>query len=547
VHFLYYIDKDRGESEGVVTLAGFALLKPVVVAMWVVLASSNSPSASETESFHVSSEWILEEAAGIGNPWFAWTPSWFNRTSIAIDSKDMPHIAYQNLETLAINYSYKDETGKWQTETVVEAEVGGASPALALTTNDAPVICYHNLTLRGLSCAFSENSGWKHATVDAPIVPLGNDFSLALDAWNRPHLAYYEVGDDTRYAWWNGTSWNITVLRDGEDSVTVSISMDLDLSNRPHIALGSLGGSERGLWYYRLKGTKWDKEVIDSSRAGGIFSIDLNDTGSPHLAMRDPFRRVPLYVYKDASSWRFRYVDLGARAGFGSFSLDSNGKPHVVYTDRNQYDLRYAHVDNGSWKNETVDSDGRVGFLPSIAMDKNNIPHISYIDLTDKLLMYATKKKKVEARIDIDPDTLNLKSRGKWLTCYIELSGGHDPRDVKASTILLNNILRPELDPRYGFVKSEESYIVDHNGNGVLERMVKFDRQKVIEILSPGVTVTLTVAGQLSDGTPFEGSDTIRIIERFWPIQTRFADTFWQEDYVGLRILHFRGNVEVKS
>jgi len=41
--------------------------------------------------------------------------------------------------------------------------------------------------------------------------------------------------------------------------------------------------------------------------------------------------------------------------------------------------------------------------------------------------------------------------------------------------------------------------------------MVKFDRTEVQELLELGAEVTMTVTGGVA-GTPFEGSDTIRVI-----------------------------------
>lgn len=115
--------------------------------------------------------------------------------------------------------------------------------------------------------------------------------------------------------------------------------------------------------------------------------------------------------------------------------------------------------------------------------------------------------------IDIDPNTLNFKSKGKWITCYIELPESYDVANIVVSIILLEDALPPELNPKYGFVTDPDSYIMDHDNDGIMERMVKFDRSEVEDMLSPG-TYNLKVTGELADGTVFEGySDEIRMIE----------------------------------
>lgn len=140
--------------------------------------------------------------------------------------------------------------------------------------------------------------------------------------------------------------------------------------------------------------------------------------------------------------------------------------------------------------------------------------------------LVETAPEEIEAELDCGPKTLNLGSMGNWITCYIELPEGYDPKDIDANSILMNEILSPELDPKYGFVVSEDSYVVDHDGDGILERMVKFDRSEVqkIAILSPQWRITMT--GGLYDGTDFVGHDTIAIIlHRAKP----FAGMEWAE------------------
>ncbi len=121
----------------------------------------------------------------------------------------------------------------------------------------------------------------------------------------------------------------------------------------------------------------------------------------------------------------------------------------------------------------------------------------------------------IPATIDIDPDTLNLKSHkmmrhGRWVTSYIELPEGYDVADINVSTVLLDDAISAELRP---------SNIGDYDRDGIPDLMVKFDRPDMIDLvkalnLDLPTDVELTVTGSLADGTQFEGSDTIRVIEK---------------------------------
>ena len=119
-----------------------------------------------------------------------------------------------------------------------------------------------------------------------------------------------------------------------------------------------------------------------------------------------------------------------------------------------------------------------------------------------------------EPTLDIDPDTLNLRSKGRWITAYIEIYDGRDVRDIDISTLLLNETIPAESRP---------TAIGDHDEDGNPDLMVKFNRsdvQKYIEGLNLsggqagrfGYEVTLTLTGMFNDGTVFECSDTIRVL-----------------------------------
>lgn len=108
----------------------------------------------------------------------------------------------------------------------------------------------------------------------------------------------------------------------------------------------------------------------------------------------------------------------------------------------------------------------------------------------------------IPAIIDIDPDTLNLNSKIKWVTAYINFPEGYDVADIDVSTV--------ELWYEGNSVLAEWGDIQDD----VL--MVKFDGVAAQEILEVGNEVNITVTGDIA-WIPFEGSDTVRVIEKDKP------------------------------
>ena len=58
--------------------------------------------------------------------------------------------------------------------------------------------------------------------------------------------------------------------------------------------------------------------------------------------------------------------------------IDSSGILHAVYWDQTNSNLVYATKEGGGfWKTHIIDSEGAVGKYPSIALDNNEMPHIS--------------------------------------------------------------------------------------------------------------------------------------------------------------------------
>jgi len=107
--------------------------------------------------------------------------------------------------------------------------------------------------------------------------------------------------------------------------------------------------------------------------------------------------------------------------------------------------------------------------------------------------------------VNIDPDVVNLKSHGNYLTAYIEVDGGFDVADIDLGTVFLNGVIPAESSP---------TAIGDDDDDGVPDLMVKFDRQAAIANVPLLVgDQPLDVTWLMSDGTPFIGQDTVKVIK----------------------------------
>ncbi len=118
------------------------------------------------------------------------------------------------------------------------------------------------------------------------------------------------------------------------------------------------------------------------------------------------------------------------------------------------------------------------------------------------------------ATIDIDPDTLNLKNKGEWITAYIELPEGYNVNDINVATILLNETIPVDMEAPVT--------VGDYDSDSVPDLMVKFDRASIIEWFGAvdyaedtgrSCLVALRLTGEVS-GTTFEGSDTFNVLRK---------------------------------
>jgi hypothetical protein len=107
----------------------------------------------------------------------------------------------------------------------------------------------------------------------------------------------------------------------------------------------------------------------------------------------------------------------------------------------------------------------------------------------------------ITADVKITPQSLNLKSNGRWVMAHIKLPDGYSAADIDVSTIRLDGVIAPESSQ----VSGEGNLLVKFSRDAV-----KTYIQGAYGITSNFSNVNLTITGELA-GTTFQGSDTIKV------------------------------------
>lgn len=107
----------------------------------------------------------------------------------------------------------------------------------------------------------------------------------------------------------------------------------------------------------------------------------------------------------------------------------------------------------------------------------------------------------IDASIEIDPHIFNIQSKGKWLTCHIWLPEDYNVADIEPNSVRLEKVIPAE----WIWFEEEQEFAI-----------AKFSRSELQNILELG-DVELTITGELIDGTIFEGTDTIKVLDKARP------------------------------
>jgi hypothetical protein len=367
------------------TILGFAAvgLGGVVVGQWALGKSPSTPAPVTAGS-----AWSVETVAATGS-------EWEGVCSVAVDSKNQPHLTFYDAVERRVRYAVHGDVG-WMPFPLGSDRAAGTYSSIDIydvRPNWSPSVAYtgHRGELRFV---FGGSDDWIFQTVDDDAY---GPVSLALGRWGSPHLAYSDRAgqvkvarrDDRRSHLWQHEV--IATVSQPRVDLTLAADSKYDL----HLVYRDSGTGQ--IHYARSSADGWTTEVVGKSSGLAKVGFALNTNDVPCVTYRRSRRSVHegwslQYACRRADGWSSQTVDEDVmRARHSALAFDSDGNPHISYTkghDKN-YQLIYAHWDGQAWAKDVLVGDGDVGHGGAIAVDRKGTPHVCFYDRDTGEVSYA--------------------------------------------------------------------------------------------------------------------------------------------------------------
>ena len=234
---------------------------------------------------------------------------------------------------------------------------------------------------------------------------------MKIDSQGYPHMCFAEkvaTGSEKpenakyclNYASWNKTTgWQSFRMTYDKDYGRYC-SLALDNNDYPHIVDYLITPEYSDLELVWWNGTHWIFTTADlgSGDVGQYCSIAVDRVGYAHISYyddKDPYGLKYALIRGPHLEWDVSTINTGIYRGLGtSIALDSQDLPHISYYDvyHSNNSLQYASYNTERWNFETVDHGQRVGEGSSLAIDTNDCPHISYHSAETNAVKYAYKE-----------------------------------------------------------------------------------------------------------------------------------------------------------
>ena len=272
------------------------------------------------------------------------------RSSLALDASGNPHLIYHQAD---ISYFYSERIGSnWSSPLAIGffesawAFLGHNSIAVDKVTGAVHVSLWFFDSHNGYLLAY-----WGPGMMNAEVVDgyqghTGKNNSIALDPNGIPFISY-EGQDDSnnvllKYAHRAGSVWQTGIVdtiqtTEGYAHLT---SIAVDNAGNPRIAYYS--HREAAYKYASWNGSTWDRSVVQKFTSVGWedVSLALDPQGNPHIAMLTGSYQLK-HASRSGTSWVVETVDTNSGLNC-SIAVAPDGSVLISYYDDAKGDLKYA-------------------------------------------------------------------------------------------------------------------------------------------------------------------------------------------------------------
>lgn len=178
------------------------------------------------------------------------TPNFVGKyNSLALSHEGYPVISYYDETTgdlklaAAVSFNQVSKQFIWSIYDLPDPDSAGDNvglhTSLKIDGRGLPHIAYYSDTVSCLKYARWDGVFWHFTTIESA-GDVGRYASLALDKEDNPHIAYYDgVAMALKYAKWTGDAWHTETIQSGGLGLWTSIA--IDESGSPHISYSETG------------------------------------------------------------------------------------------------------------------------------------------------------------------------------------------------------------------------------------------------------------------------------------------------------------------
>ena len=298
-----------------------------------------------------------------------------------------PHIAYRSYPDGNLKYAYIGGDAWIYLSTTYPVD---DSEGMQVDSKYHPWCVYCPAGRQGVSCGNFDGAKWETWLLYTPWPGTGS--SIALDSSDHPHLAIHGGGGGGQgvwHYWYDGNAWQSEHPVSGDQLIEPSIA--IDSKDHVHILTFFMYGTSIMHHLYN-DGTGWQNE--DLGQGGNAVCLRIDSLDHLHVAYGigaggDPTNHLG-YAFNPGGGWKFADVDDSSDLRQPSLAVDSQNHPHISYWDVSAKALKYAYFDGSTWSIETVQASG-VGWGSSIDILPGDKPCIAYMDTTNTKILYAWK------------------------------------------------------------------------------------------------------------------------------------------------------------